>query len=92
MADYIDREAMLKQIERREHMLMGDKSISIAALKQFVRNRPAADVVPVVRCKDCGNGEDFAIGTERRRWCRLHHSAMQMDDFCSHGGKRKDDV
>lgn len=49
MADYIDREAMIKQIERRERMLIGDKSISIAALKQFVRNRPAADVVPAIR-------------------------------------------
>ena len=51
MPDYIDREAMLEQIERRERVMIGKKVkvISTDALKQFVLNRPAADVAPVVR-------------------------------------------
>ena len=48
MAEYIDLEATLREIERRESLMVGDKTISVDALKRFLLNRPAADVVPVV--------------------------------------------
>lgn len=44
MAEYIDREAMLEQIARRESLMVGDKMISIDALREFIMNRPIADV------------------------------------------------
>ena len=44
MANYIDREAMLEQIARRESLMVGDKMISIDALRAFIMNRPVADV------------------------------------------------
>lgn len=53
MAEYIDREAMLEQITRRESLMVGDKMISVDALREFIMNRPVADVIPVIRCKDC---------------------------------------
>ena len=53
MAEYIDREAMLEQIARREPLMVGDKMISIDALREFIMNRPVADVIPVIQCKDC---------------------------------------
>ena len=53
MAEYIDREAMLEQIARRESLMVGDKMISIDALREFIMNRPIADVILVIRCKDC---------------------------------------
>lgn len=53
MAEYIELEATLREIERRERLMVGDKIISADALKRFLLNRPAADVVEVVRCKDC---------------------------------------
>lgn len=48
MAEYIKREAALHEIERREVLMVGDKRISVDAMKSFIKNRPAADVVPVV--------------------------------------------
>ena len=48
MAKYIDMEAALLEIERRERLMVGDKTISVDALKRFLLNRPAADVAPVV--------------------------------------------
>lgn len=51
MSDYIGREAMLEQVERREKILESlglDKTLSIDSLKTFIKNRPAADVAPVV--------------------------------------------
>ena len=48
MADYIDRDATLREIERREALMFGDKRISVDAMKSFIKNRTAADVAPVV--------------------------------------------
>lgn len=44
MGEYIDREAMLKQIARREPLMADNKMISIDALRAFIMNRPIADV------------------------------------------------
>ena len=51
MAEYIDREAILSEIERREALMVGDKRISVDAMKHFIKNRPAADVAPVRHAK-----------------------------------------
>lgn len=48
MADYIDRDAALREIERREALMVGDKRVSVDAMKSFIKNRPATDVAPVV--------------------------------------------
>lgn len=48
MADYIDRDAVISEIERREALMVGDKRISVDAMKSFIKNRPATDVAPVV--------------------------------------------
>ena len=47
MTEYIDREAMLEQITRRESLMVGDKMISIDALREFIMNRPVVDVEEV---------------------------------------------
>ena len=48
MAEYIERAAALHEIERREALMGLDKRVSVAAMKSFIKNRPAADVAPVV--------------------------------------------
>ena len=48
MAEYIDRDAAIREIERREARMVGDKRVSVAAMKSFIQNRPAADVATVV--------------------------------------------
>ena len=47
MAEYIDRDAAISEIERREALMVGDKRVSVDAMKSFIKNRPAADVAPV---------------------------------------------
>ena len=47
MAEYIEREALLREIERREALMVGDKLVSVDAMKSFIKNRQAADVAPV---------------------------------------------
>ena len=47
MDEYIEREAILREIKRRESLMVGDKLVSVDAMKSFIKNRPAADVAPV---------------------------------------------
>ena len=84
MAEYIEREALLREIERREALMVGDKLISVDAMKSFIKNRPAADVVEVVRCKDC---KYFGLNDENVPYCI---NPFGLDDpepngFCNYG-------
>lgn len=69
MAEYIDREKA-KRLLHIEYAY---------AAEQLLDEIPAADVAPVVRCKDCRKFKTYA--------CRM--VASGYDDFCSYG-KRKD--
>lgn len=82
MAEYIEREA-------------AEDAVGEAHLKGLnplweLRDVPAADVAPVVRCKDCKyafiNSFSTASGIAL---CSSSMKAMQEDDFCSYG-ERKD--
>ena len=80
MAKYIDREALERCIKEENHNLAG--------LIQHIREHcPTADVVEVVRCKDCvfwDNGRCEGIQNG------LIYDFTEPDDFCSYGGKRSD--
>ena len=84
MAEYIERESILREIERRESLMVGDKLVSVDAMKSFIKNRPAADVVQVVRCQDC---EYFRLNDENVPYCL---NPFGLDDpepngFCNYG-------
>ena len=82
MAEYIDREAMLEQIARRESLMVGDKMISIDALREVIMNRPVADVEEirhgqwvfdtrtiVPRCSVCGEDAIAETVSSYCPWC-----------------------
>lgn len=78
MAEYIEREA-------------AEDAVGEAHLKGInplweLRDVPAADVAPVVRCKDCENAQNECGGMII---CRVYKHIMWLQDFCSYG-KRKD--
>lgn len=86
MAEYIEREALYK-------------ALTIAAVNDDIKNRctwieaacvlydlPAADVVPVVRCKDCKHHYDCGV-----HFCdRLGMDCPDDSDFFCSCGERKD--
>lgn len=82
MAEYIELEATLREIERRERLMVGDKTISVDALKRFLLNRPAADVVEVVRCKDCY--QSVVIGNVLH--CTYWRKNTDENGYCHEGG------
>ena len=52
---------------------------------------PAADVVKVVRCRDCEAWQtDWNPAIPDRHYCAVMDSMMKADDFCSYGVKREE--
>lgn len=90
MAEYIDLEAILREIERREALMVGDKLVSVDAMKSFIKNRPAADVVEVVRCKDCKNLVNTTINANCFLICDISDMEIAPEDFCSYGERREE--
>lgn len=79
MAEYIDREEYCEKNCRCSNEYCDRQSCPIW-------KAPAADVAPVVRCKDCKHHNKPRLG-----WCEVHLDRENLDDFCSYG-ERKDDI
>ena len=59
MAEYVNLDDMLKQFDKRASKLVGDRRISVESMREFIGNRPKANVKEIVYahwiCKsDCG--------------------------------------
>lgn len=83
MAEYIKRSAA---IEAAKHAWAKGLEPS-----QYIEIIPAADVAPVVRCKDCKYWQDNNDGYphEECRWG--HGETPDADDFCSYGARMDGD-
>ena len=97
MAEYIEREAALREIERCEKFMVGDKTITTDAMKTFIKNRPAADVSPVVHARWDDSGQyTFSGGSTAVRCtkcgCALTESEYQLQNwnYCPVCGAKMD--
>lgn len=89
MAEYIEREALRKVLEvwRDAHADVDDEQ-GCGLLEDViweVAEQPAADVAPVVRCKDC----KYNRGSKKCLNPDSFFAVPKDDDFCSYG-ERKD--
>ena len=85
MAEYIERDSALRVAHT---MRPEDKRLKIT-----MANIPAADVAPVVRCKDCKFYQNHGLRDIVFDKDACHWNADEQpdpDDFCS-CGERKDD-
>ena len=86
--EYIEREALLCMVQPDDP---GDEMavITIATAKKLIRSLahccPAADVAPVVRCKDCHLRGREECAMFYRCECGEQHTWETDDDFCSYG-------
>ena len=97
MAEYIERDALHNEITAVQKTLESDNDDvwyrnkkyfkGLARAHQIIRAAPAADVVPVVRCKDCVSGHKQLYGNLFR--CNVMGcGGLKPDDFCSYGELR----
>lgn len=98
MDEYIKREAALALV-KPDAPEDEKAAVTIATAKKLVRSivcrTPAADVVPVVRCKDCKHyrtymGRDMCAKNAQLLGGReVGLCATGKDDFCSYGERGK---
>lgn len=97
MAEYIDRAAAVKSVlrmRRPENSVAQNRMLSIIQMDML--KLPTADVVPVVRCKDCKHYRNYQNGlcylhTEPKTNARGYSGdavCVEPDDFCSYGEKK----
>lgn len=65
---------------------------AITAIECYVRDMPAADVAPVVRCKDCKYG-DYDSKPDGAMVCLRTKDGFwrKETDFCSYGERKDND-
>ena len=89
--DFISREALdelMSTIELPEERYRGDESnrdmffMGINDAWEAIDRLPAADVVEVVRCKDCR-----FYASKQSSLCDMHNTAVNAEDYCSYGVK-----
>ena len=93
MTEYIEREAIMEFPIRKDHC---DKEranehfiFGIESVLEYVQNLPAADVAPVVRCKDCAHRTEMGNCGHPR-----HHGILPSAypyDCCSYGARKDGD-
>ena len=95
MAEYIERGALMQFPIRRDHYDRenGNEHFinGIETVLEYAENLPAADVAPVVRCKDCKFSHADGHGrTCEGYWFELSEYAVSVKDdaFCSYGERR----
>lgn len=97
MAEYIEREQLIKSIQSVKMVdVVPNCDEPYAkeavykqgqAIKKIIEKHPTADVVKVVRCKECEFAKPQALklnGKELRR-CDLHKRPCFLTNFCSYG-------
>lgn len=96
MAEYIKREALMALLEERIEYLFKENGDYDHYTNGFdeafgkVEDFPvAADVVEVVRCKDCKYYEPCEGGKD---YCCWYESGVGENDFCSYGERRDKDA
>ena len=88
MPRYIDIDDTVKTFEK----LHGEESTLLNCYNadwifSFLKSQPTADVVQVVRCKDC------AVPHNRWTGCPILNGLITSPDFyCSYGERKKEDV
>ena len=88
MTDYINRKRAVFEFER---FFKGDKEVQEQGMS-LLSMMPSADVVEVVRCRDCKYAKHpyNVRGMETLCECEYSNQTNNSDDFCS-WGKRKDE-
>ncbi len=91
MADYIRREDALFALRKAER---GGSMTALTRLERAyaeIREMPAADVAPVVRCKDCRHSK-YAAWCEGYACCRTVGEYHHADFGCTAGKLRTNGV
>lgn len=86
MAEYIER-SYIRKMAMLEMAYTMETETDAAVVLRMIDDAPAADVAPVVRCKDC---KDWEPGPGGIPICRKTYKPMSPNGFCSYGERKED--
>ena len=86
MGDYISRDVAIARLTKVE---VTNSLATMTAAKRAIAEMPAADVAPVVRCKDCRYSEQAQWNRKGYRICPASHMEIEDDDFCSYAERKE---
>lgn len=93
MADYISRKAAIGEFETCGSVFVYGKKVCKAIISRL-NVIPAADVVEVVRCKECKYSDTFSDECEPTEFplkcLSIRYGGVYQDWFCEHGRRRED--
>lgn len=84
--EFIERGQVVNALGHRIQELTNESFVrgmneALSIAEEFVRSIPAADVVPVVHCKNCEYNNECSV---------QDFGEMHQNDFCSRGKRRSD--
>lgn len=86
MDEYINREVCLSILRAKANMaVLMDAAPYFEKAAQMLEKLPAADVAPVVRCKDC----KYNRGSKKCLNPDSFFAVPKDDDFCSYGERKE---
>ena len=93
MDEYIDRQAAISILNAKSDMALGTPKQCFAGAAAMLEKLPAADVVEVVRCKDCVCGYKTQNGQILCKFLELGNFIpyVKPNDYCSYG-ERADEI
>lgn len=91
MSRYIDAEKLMEQVVKKKPETAKVRwtegfNDAIARVRSMIHSAPTADVVEVVRCKNCRY-----FHKEKGGWCEKHDFEFDVDDYCRHGERNEND-
>lgn len=100
MSRYIDADKLCKGLKDMAKYQEPYKQSTILGVVSTIENAPTADVVEVVRCKDCKhwNNEGYdpilesAWGECQKSFDDYHCCETTEDDYCSYGEKERKEI
>ena len=88
---YIKREILLAEImDCKIACVRKDSQIALESFERMVKWQPTADVVEVVRCRDCKHFTEEMIGDDLEGFCKCVSGMLNPapDFYCSYGERR----
>jgi hypothetical protein len=93
MAEYIERDKALEDFDKwiDETGAIPKGTSYYYECRACIEDVPSADVVEVVRCKDCEHWGGVIYGFVCRKFSGIETKiCMHADDFCSYGERRSE--
>lgn len=84
MSEYIEREALMRNLKK-----FAPEQLT-PLIESLIQKQPAADVVDIVRYKDCKN-YDNQFSVDNCGWCDEFNCGTSDERFCSYGERKEGD-